>query len=427
MTTPTPPRADSAPAALTQPTSTALENEEALKRAFLADYAALSAEARADLGDAAVSLATKVVEGAFVRAWDSRAKLKTPEELHQFLVDDVHHAAARALSRRAAAHRFAAHGTTDAKHAANGNVDPETSWEHIQHALHGEEHTPGTLAAVAAASRHEAADHIGHVGQTGKGTWIAIIAAVVVVVLVIGGIFAMNAVAAKGKVAKAVNDSDAREVTTPAARSGVVNLGDGSKVNIAPESKLTIPKAFGPELRGVKVAGAATFEVAPGLKNEFQVFAKNATITAKGTSFTVSAYAADSGVTVVVKEGSVEVKRGEDIQLVPAGSSVTVLSTAPLRAATPEEQNEATSWSTGTLTINNKPLRTALAHIKRWYGFDIVVPKPEYLNRPVTLTASMDSSMQAIHAVEASTGLLFGFYGENMAFSDSADKKLRRR
>ncbi|MEO8336396.1 MAG: FecR domain-containing protein [bacterium] len=427
MTTPTPPRADGAPDTFSQPATTALENEDALKRAFLADYAALSAEARADLGDAAVSLATKVVEGAFVRAWDSRANLKTPEELHQFLVADVHHAAARALSRRAAAHRFAAHGTADAKHATNGDVDPETSWEHIQHALHGEEHSPGTLAAVAAASRHEAADHIGHVGQSSKGAWIAVVAAVVVIAVVIGGIFVMNVVAAKGKVAKAVNDPDGREVVTPAARSGVVELTDGSKVNIAPESKLTIPKDFGPEVRGVKLAGAATFDVAPGLKNEFQVFAKNATIVAKGTSFTVSAYAADSGVTIVVKDGSVEVRRGTEIQQVPAGSAVTVLSADPLRAATTEEKNEATSWSSGTLTINKQPLRTALALIKRWYGFDIVVPKPEYLERPVTLTASMDSSMQAIHAVEASTGLLFGFYGENMAFSDSADKKLRRR
>ncbi len=424
MTTPTPPRANGAP--LSPPTPLALADEDALKRAFLADYAALSAEARADLGDAAVALATKVVEGAFVRAWDSRARLTTPEELHQFLVDDVHHAAARALSRRAAAHRFAAHGTADAKHATNGDVDPVTSWEHIQHALHGEEHSPGTLAAVAAASRHEAADHIGHVGQS-RGAWIAILAAVVVVAIVIAGIFGMNAVAAKGKLAKAVNDNDVREVVTPAARSGVVNLTEGTKVNVAPESKLSIPKSFGPALRGVKLAGAATFEVAPGLKNEFQVFAKNVVAVAKGTSFTVSAYPMDSGVTIVVKDGSVEVRRGNDMQLVPAGSTITVPTAGPLRAATQEEKDEATSWSTGTLTINNKPLRTALAHIKRWYGFDIVVPKNEYLNRPVTLSASMDSSMQAIHEVEKSTGLMFGFYGANMAFSDSADKKLKRR
>jgi ferric-dicitrate binding protein FerR (iron transport regulator) len=424
MTTPTPPRGDTAPTS--SATATALQDEEALKRAFLADYAALSAEARADLGDAAVALATKVVEGAFVRAWDARSKIKTPEELHQFLVDDVHHAAARALSRRAAAHRFAAHGGPETKHATNAEVDPEASWEHIQHALHGEEHSPGTLAAVAAASRHEAADHIGHVGQS-RGAWIAIAAAVVIVAIVIGGIFTMNAVAAKGKVAKAVNDPDVREVITPAARSGVVNLAEGSKVTVAPESKLSIPKAFGPELRGVKIAGAATFEVAPGLKNEFAVFAKNAVVTAKGTAFTVSAYAVDSGVTIVVTEGAVEVKRGEDVQNVPAGAGLVVLETGPMRAATQEEKDDVASWKAGTLTINNKPLRVALTRLKRWYGFDIVVPKPQYLSRPVTVKASMDSSMQAIHEVEKSTGLLFGFYGQNMAFSDSADKKLKRQ
>jgi ferric-dicitrate binding protein FerR (iron transport regulator) len=424
MTTPNPPRGDTAPTS--SQISTALEDEEALKRAFLADYAALSLEARADLGDAAVALATKVVEGAFVRAWDARAKIKTPEELHQFLVDDVHHAAARALSRRAAAHRFAAHGTADTKHATSGEVDPDTSWQHIQHALHGEEHSPGTLAAVAAASRHEAADHIGHVGQS-RGAWIAVAAAAVVVAIVIGGIYAMNVVAAKGKVAKAVNDPDVREVTTPAARSGVVNLGDGSKVTVAPESKLSIPKAFGPDLRGVKLSGAATFEVAPGLKHEFQVFSKNAVVVAKGTSFTVSAYAVDLGVTIVVNDGAVEVRRGEDAQNVAAGEGLVVLEEGPMRPATPDEKNDATSWKAGTLTINNLPLRAALARIKRWYGFDIVVPKPEYFNKRVTLTASMDSSMQAIRGIEKSTGLLFGYYGQNMAFSDSADKKLKRQ
>ena len=301
MTTPVPPRADNTagPAPISTALPSALEDEAALKRAFLADYAALSAEARADLGDAAVSLATKVVEGAFVRAWDARAKIKSTEELHQFLVDDVHHAAARALSRRAAAHRFAAHGTSDAKHST-AEVDPETSWDHIQHALHGEEHSPGTLAAVAAASRHEAAGHIASVGRS-RGEWIALALAIAAVVIVVAGILTMNAMAAKGKLAKAVNDPDARPVITPVARSGNVDLNDGTKVHVAPESKLMIPKDFSATLRGVKLDGAATFEVAPGLPIEFQVYARDAVLTAKGTSFTVSNYAFDPGVLLIVE------------------------------------------------------------------------------------------------------------------------------
>src|SRR5215207_2321969 len=112
MTTPVSPRS-----------SGALADESALKAAFLAHHASLSVEARSRLGDA-IALAPKVVEGAFVRAWDKRATLATADDLHKFLVDDVHHAAARALSRRVAAHRFAQHGTSDAKHDVHGEIDP---------------------------------------------------------------------------------------------------------------------------------------------------------------------------------------------------------------------------------------------------------------------------------------------------------------
>ena len=122
-----------------------------------------------------------------------------------------------------------------------------------------------------------------------------------------------------------------------------------------------------------------------------------------------------------------EVKRGVDVQLVPAGGGVVITEGAPLREATADEKGEVMAWKAGTLKITNKPLKSALASIKRWYGYDIMVAKPEMLNRPVTLTASLDSAMQAVAGVEKSTGLLFGYYGANMGFSDSSDKKMRRK
>src|SRR5215210_3797263 len=133
------------------PQAVALESEETLRRVFLEEFASLTAEARADLGEDARALVPKVVEGAFVRAWDARARFKTPAEVHQFLVEDVHHAAARALSRRASAHRLK--GSEHAVAHAVVPTTPEEAWKHIQHALHGEEHSPEALAAAAAASR----------------------------------------------------------------------------------------------------------------------------------------------------------------------------------------------------------------------------------------------------------------------------------
>src|SRR5260221_13948530 len=95
-----------------------LRDEDALKRFFFAQHASLGEKARARLGADAFALAPKVGEGAFVRAWDARAQFKTTEELTTFLTQDVHHAAALALSRRAAPHRCACHAETH--HATTG-------------------------------------------------------------------------------------------------------------------------------------------------------------------------------------------------------------------------------------------------------------------------------------------------------------------
>ena len=412
----------SAPRASVPPYSTAIPDEDALKSVFLAEHVALTAEAKLALGDDAVALAPKVVEGAFVRAWDKRATLATAEQLHKFLIDDVHHAAARALSRRVAAHRLGGPTSHDTKHHAARDIDPQEAWQHIQHALHGEEHSPGTLSAVAAASRHEAAGHISGIGKSRGMVW-ALAFAIIAIVVVVGGMRALNVLAQKGAVTSAVNASDVRPVTTPAGQAGNVSLADGSTVHLAPESRILIPKDFGPNLRGVKIEGAGTFDIAPGLLHEFELHARNVIITAKGTSFTVSDYASDSVVTVVVGEGSVEVKQDKETQLVSAGNSLVAKAGSPLRAATTDERDAAAGWKTGTLVVNDKKLGEVLRVMKRWYGYDISVPQVSLLDRKVSIRVSLDSAMQAIHAIEKSSGLVFGYVGQNMAFLDPAAAK----
>src|ERR1044071_8143376 len=83
----------------TPPTSTVIPNPDALHKVFDAEFQSLLSQARQELGEA-VSLAPRVAEGAFVRAWDSRSRIQSHEQLKQFLRDDVKAAAARALARR---------------------------------------------------------------------------------------------------------------------------------------------------------------------------------------------------------------------------------------------------------------------------------------------------------------------------------------
>ena len=403
-----------------------LADERALHDAFFAEYPALAAEARAELGADAAALSPKVVEGAFVRAWDARARFQTPAQLHQFLIEDVHHAAARALSRRAAAHRFAGHDAPQTKHARpSDEVDLEQSWAHVLHALRGEAHSPQALAQAAALSRHETA---GHIAQLDKSVPVWKVAGVITVVAagLFGTVALMNYLGADAKIATAVNAADVRVVTSLPAQVGVVTLDDGSTVRLAPESKLSIPKGFGPELRAVKLEGAGTFTVAPGQAQRFQVHSRDAIVVATGTAFTVRRYEGDEVTAVVVQEGSVDVRLGESVQTLVAGGALVVAAGGAARTATTAEIDEAAGWTAGTLAVTNRPLREVLPQLRRWYGLTISVPHDELLGRAVSLRASLDSSRQAIRGIEESTGLEFGYIGANMVFRERAKPAARR-
>jgi ferric-dicitrate binding protein FerR (iron transport regulator) len=334
----------------------ALANEETLRRVFLEEFASLTAEARKDLGEDARALVPKVVEGAFVRAWDARARFRTPEEVHQFLVEDVHHAAARALSRRASAHRLSGGGKANA-HDVHDET-PDEAWTHIMHALHGETHSPQALAEAARHSRHEAAEHIKHSDKS-TPLWVMLTIFGVVLGALLGIAALMGRVSEDAKIAHALDASDARPIATTFARMGNVTLDDGTRVRLAPESQITVPKAFGTELRTVRLAGIGEFTVGKGMEKPFRVNAARTDIIATGTVFTVRV-ADDSSVTVVVTEGSVRVGRRKAMTDVPTGGAVVAKDTV-VRQATAAERDEADA----TVRAENTTVRPAVRSVVR--------------------------------------------------------------
>ena len=159
-------------------------------------------------------------------------------------------------------------------------------------------------------------------------------------------------------------------------RSATVTLDDGSKVQLAPESKLTVPKVFGPEMRAVKLEGMAEFTVAPGIEQPFNVIAGNTIVVATGTAFTVRSYPGDSAVTVVGEQRHGEGRQGEEHARRARGGRRRRERTPSRVPATAAERDEADAWRTGTLVVNDKPLSQALSMMKRWYGLTILAPQP---------------------------------------------------
>ena len=72
-----------------------------------------------------------------------------------------------------------------------------------------------------------------------------------------------------------------RRIEFSASQIAMVALEDGSKVKLAPESKLRIPSKFGITVRGIRlVDGTAEITVAPSAKDSLEVRAGHAAITA---------------------------------------------------------------------------------------------------------------------------------------------------
>jgi ferric-dicitrate binding protein FerR (iron transport regulator) len=417
--------ATSPPTGSDTPAGSPLGDARALEEMFRAHYAGLTDEAKQQL-EGATSFAPRVVEGAFRHAWEERQRFQTPQDVEAFLHEEVKHGAARERSRRAGLQRFEARqGGTGAHAHATAAVNVDESWAHVARALRFVD-TSDTAQSSADALRHDAAGHVAQLAK--KRSWKGPIAVGVIAAVLVGaGIWYVQSLGNEGAVLQALASSEARPHIAATAQMAIVSLDDGTKVTLAPESKLIVPKQFGELMPIVKIEGAATFEVATGKARQFQIRAANAKIIATGTVITVRAFPADSYVVVRVKTGAVRVEVGDSVKPLTVGNSILVEPNGKMRDPTPAELQEATTWEDHSLTISNKPLRVVLTQLHRWYGLDIKVLDTPLLDRMVTIHASLESPKEAITEVEKSANVKFGYEGQTMVFRDPAAKDAKAK
>ncbi|HEU4564521.1 MAG TPA: FecR family protein, partial [Gemmatimonadaceae bacterium] len=284
-------------------------DEHALEQIFRSEYAALTELAAAESGEPAS--AARIVEGAFVDAWNTRERLESPAALEDFLRREVHTRAVREKSRRAAAHRLSSFEGGAARAGQTGPATVDEAWSHLEGVLHAPPpDTRRSARLVAEVTRRDAAEHVAAIAK--KRSWVVPAAAIVAAVIVLSVLGRwLDRASRVAQVDSALASPDVRVVSTQLGQRATATLLDGSEAQLAPDTKLTIPPGFAEKLRAVKLEGAASFTVAPGSQLPFIVRAKGVRITATGTAFDVSAFPDDQSVIVRVREGEVQVKVGE--------------------------------------------------------------------------------------------------------------------
>ncbi|MFP5354552.1 MAG: FecR domain-containing protein [Gemmatimonadota bacterium] len=396
-----------------------LGDERALARLFREHYDALIEEAKANLDDA--GHAPRIVETAMLRAWEKRGEFETPQALEKFLHESVHEGAVRDKSRRAALHRFEGH---EGVHVRRGNGHAPASadevWAHITSVLHAPPPDVAKMAAnKAELSRHAAAEHMAVVAKH-RPAWMTALYLVAAIAVVAGILYGLFRETPAGKVTRFLKMDESSEIISRFAQVGSVTLDDGTKATIGADSKLRIPPAFNTEVRGVRVTGTASFDVTQQGVLPFEVRLGEVAVLATGTKFAVNFDTATTIAMVRVDEGSVDVRFGDAVRPLAAGTALEVDSAGNMREPDKGALDEALAWTNGRLVIVDRTLRQALEQTRRWYGVALIPNDMSLMDRKVSVDAPLDSSTAMIADLEASGNMVFGWEDKTMVLYDSA-------
>lgn len=211
-------------------------------------------------------------------------------------------------------------------------------------------------------------------------------------------------------------------IATPKGDVRRVALADGSAVTLNTDS--AVRPRLEAEIRQVElVHGEALFDVAKDSTRPFVVFAREVRVRAVGTSFVVRALP-DRPVEVLVREGVVEVSRGEGPPVrLQADQTVTV---EPARALQPRrlatgQAERATAWRQGLLDLNGLTLAQAAHEYERYTDRRIYLADPEMGQMKVTGLFSINNPDGFARAAALSLNLVATPAADGMRLTRTPD------
>ena len=182
-----------------------------------------------------------------------------------------------------------------------------------------------------------------------------------------------------------------REYATARAQRAQVRLDDGTRVTLAPESRLRVATDFGRGPRAVHLDGAALFVVTHNERRPFLVNVGRAVAEDLGTEFVVRAYAKDGTIDVAVIEGKVALRtetanddRSTRSVALKPGQVGHVESSGLIAVSTDVDLTPYVAWTRGHLTFQRTPLVDVRRELERWYDVRIEWKDSALSRVPVT-------------------------------------------
>ena len=166
-----------------------------------------------------------------------------------------------------------------------------------------------------------------------------------------------------------LQDHTINKLIIPYGKRSSLILADGSKVWLNSGTEIEFPSVFASKTREIKVRGEIYIEVAKR-KEPFIVHTFNSQIQVFGTSFNVSAYEDEERESVVLVEGSIQVKsNANNASLILSPGQMAEISAGNIKS---KEVNvsEYIGWKDGFMQFNKVPLDEVLRKVGRYYNVE---------------------------------------------------------
>lgn len=209
----------------------------------------------------------------------------------------------------------------------------------------------------------------------------------------------------------------ALEVATGAGERRDIVLSDGSRVRLAPMSRVTMHGA-----RRATLDGEAQFIVVHDAARPFAVETPDALVEDIGTVFVVRTSAAAGGTHVAVEEGVVSLApagsaRAGDALILRVGESGRIGRGIGAVRGDSADWSRSVAWTRGEVVFDRTPLRDVAAELHRWFGVTVTFADPSLEARTLTARLSGASVSEALVAIGRSLGASHTRRGDTVTFS----------
>jgi len=181
-----------------------------------------------------------------------------------------------------------------------------------------------------------------------------------------------------------------------------LRLSDGTRIRLAPASRVQVPADYDEERRVVYLEGEGYFEAKHDTTRPFTVYAGTTVARDLGTEFAVRSYAEDRAVQVVVRKGAVAMSGVGRLGAGDVGR-LAIDGTASLTRGV--SVNSLLGWLDGRLVFHDAPLRTVLDELRRWHDADVHLADPSLGSLPFTGVLTDASFRSSINLVAGTLGL----------------------